>query len=429
MKNNCSSRVQGIINDGSSKESEGIANRQAKDRFETIPFIKNAISYQHFYREFMEKNLPCLFDSFVTESWSVRRDWVVPEEDHIDFGFLKDKFGDREVPVSNCGQRYFNSQAKCQDMKMSSYLEYWQDIISSNYDYSHKPCLYLKDWHFFLDLQEEHKGNPFYSVPKYFQDDWLNCHWLKDEALHDPISDYRFVYMGPKGSCTPFHRDVYSSYSWSANVCGEKEWILIHPDHEKVLREKYGSRGELPFDVSFLLDDEKFIEEINPLVLTQKTGQVIFVPSDWMHQVKNTKDTISINHNWFNACNLSHIWSSLLKALREVQIELSDLTLDSIQDWSHECQKLLRVHHGMNFQDFLEILDTRVKLLQKESSLLSLLTDDEKFRHRHEISILKNFLPVLRQESSHLRIELENCLNHIHERVTSLPLNTEFEGT
>ena len=30
----------------------------------------------------------------------------------------------------------------------------------------------------------------------------------------------------------------------------------------------------------------------------------MFVPSGWYHEVYNMQDTISINHNWLNCCNL-----------------------------------------------------------------------------------------------------------------------------
>jgi len=38
---------------------------------------------------------------------------------------------------------------------------------------------------------------PFYSTPIYFQSDWLNEFW---DSRTDCADDYRFVYIGPKGS-------------------------------------------------------------------------------------------------------------------------------------------------------------------------------------------------------------------------------------
>lgn len=60
-------------------------------------------------------------------------------------------------------------------------------------------------------------------------------------------SDFRFTYLGPAGTYTPLHRDVYSSYSWSVNVAGRKMWWLFPPREEvwaRILK-----NGEPVFDV------------------------------------------------------------------------------------------------------------------------------------------------------------------------------------
>lgn len=45
----------------------------------------------------------------------------------------------------------------------------------------------------------------------------------------------------------------------------------------------------------------------------QEQDEIIFVPSGWYHQVHNLEDTISINHNWFNAYNLHWVITKLQK--------------------------------------------------------------------------------------------------------------------
>jgi hypothetical protein len=60
----------------------------------------------------------------------------------------------------------------------------------------------------------------------------------------NPPNDYRFTYMGPKGTFTPLHMDVYGSYSWSTNVVGRKRWWLIPPDIRKQFRRFPDSQEE-----------------------------------------------------------------------------------------------------------------------------------------------------------------------------------------
>ena len=68
-----------------------------------------------------------------------------------------------------------------------------------------------------------------YSTCSFFQSDWMNEFW---DVRDDSDDDYRFVYMGPKGTWTPFHADVFRSFSWSANICGRKRWIFFPPGEQ-----------------------------------------------------------------------------------------------------------------------------------------------------------------------------------------------------
>ena len=76
----------------------------------------------------------------------------------------------------------------------------------------------------------------------------------------DPRNDYRFTYMGPKGTFTPLHRDVYGSYSWSSNIIGRKRWWLIPPAIKHLFHEHAGPHGpgepEMLFDLRELSDPD-----------------------------------------------------------------------------------------------------------------------------------------------------------------------------
>lgn len=88
---------------------------------------------------------------------------------------------------------------------------------------------------------------------------------------------------------TPFHADVFRSYSWSANICGRKKWLLYPPGQEEFLRDCHGN---LAYDVTApVLQDKglyaQFEEACQPLEIIQEAGEIIFVPSGWHHQVYN----------------------------------------------------------------------------------------------------------------------------------------------
>lgn len=136
---------------------------------------------------------------------------------------------------------------------------------------------YCKDWHLALEFPEYGA----YTCPPAFQDDWLN-EWHDgmqqrpdsqqqqqparqqqqdgieqqqqqqqgDEEEHagtQPAgpsqqgmasSDYRFVYLGVRGTSTPLHSDVLRSFSWSANIAGRKLWRLLPPQYSHLLLDR-----------------------------------------------------------------------------------------------------------------------------------------------------------------------------------------------
>lgn len=98
---------------------------------------------------------------------------------------------------------------------------------------------------------------------------------------------------------TPFHADVFRSYSWSANICGRKKWLLYPPGQEEFLRDTHGN---LPYDVtSSELQDRGLFphseEACQPLEIIQEAGEIIFVPSGWHHQVYNLVRTAKTTHH------------------------------------------------------------------------------------------------------------------------------------
>lgn len=168
-------------------------------------------------------------------------------------------------------------------------------------------------------------------------------------------SDYRFVYMGAKGSWTPLHADVFRSYSWSANVCGKKKWLFLPP-----------SQCHLVFDRGFkscvydIFDDASEtnfpgFKKALWLECSQEQNEIIFVPSGWYHQVHNMEDTISINHNWFNAYNLSWVLDLLSRDYKEAKEYIEDIR-DICDDFEGLCQRNLAANTGMNFSDFFIFL-------------------------------------------------------------------------
>ncbi|XP_062116192.1 arginine-specific demethylase JMJ20 isoform X2 [Humulus lupulus] len=272
------------------------------------------------------------------------------------------------LPISPNQQfREFTDQKRV-EMSVSEFVDQWiQGSVeeeggnASTKVVRDKPLLYLKDWHFVKEYPEY----TAYTTPLFFCDDWLNL-YLDNYRMHkDPdvysesneisCSDYRFVYMGEKGSWTPLHADVFRSYSWSANVCGKKRWLFLSPSQSHLVFDR--NMKSCVYNIFDEVSETKFpgFKKATWLECIQEPNEIIFVPSGWYHQVHNLEDTISINHNWFNGYNLCWVWDLLLKDYNEAKEYIEDIK-DICDDFVGLCQRNLAANTGMNFYDFLIFL-------------------------------------------------------------------------
>ncbi|XP_003742249.1 2-oxoglutarate and iron-dependent oxygenase JMJD4 [Galendromus occidentalis] len=361
------------------------------ETLDDVPLFRaEDLSYEDFC-VFMTENRPCRI-SGITEQWRATKEWVLNAQ--VNTRRLRELFGDSVAPIADCQRSEYGSQPKT-EMTINNYLDYWEEHRRPAVDEhrwantAQEKCLYLKDWH----MQRNFPEFAAYSVPRYFSSDWLNEFWLASDGQ----DDYRFVYIGPKGSWTPLHCDVFGSFSWSANICGEKLWIFLPPGEEVYFKD---INGKLAPDITHITDRDRYpkLHEQKPVLrVLQRAGETIFVPSGWHHQVVNTEDTISINHNWFNGYNLFHVAEHLQNAENEVKKELS--FMESDEAFGSQVEIVLRAHHGMNRHDFREILDfiarRRLECPEDQNARFDLLKCCEFL----EDSVLKDEIKVLLSDS------------------------------
>ncbi|WVZ18359.1 hypothetical protein V8G54_005681 [Vigna mungo] len=319
------------------------------------------LSYIEFVDRYMEKNKPVVLTGLM-DHWRAHTDWVILHS-QPNFQFFSTHFGASKVQVADCDTREFTDQkreemlvsdfiARCLLQEEASAVQCNNETCSSNGASVSVP--YLKDWHFVKEYPEY----VAYETPRFFCDDWLNL-YLDNFKIHidsdtqQPneeicCSDYRFVYIGVKGSWTPLHADVFRSYSWSSNVCGKKKWLFLDPSQ---------NMKNCVYNIFDEVSNSKFpgFSKAIWLECTQDAGEIIFVPSGWYHQVHNLEDTISINHNWFNAYNLSWVWNLLVRDYNEAKDYIEDIK-DICDDFEGLCQRNLAANTGMNFYDFFTFM-------------------------------------------------------------------------
>lgn len=139
----------------------------------------------------------------------------------------------------------------------------------------------------------------------------------------------------------------------------------------------------------------------NCIEVFQEAGEAIFVPSGWYHQVYNLADTISINHNWINGCNILKMWISLEDHLEKIKKEIEDCK--DMDDFIEHCQVMLQASYGMNFIGFYNLLHfiafRRIKLMKENVEID--LPNNRKLGKVHAVFDLNSVQNVLKLITNH----------------------------
>lgn len=210
---------------------------------------------------------------------------------------------------------------------------------------------------------------------------------------------------------TPFHADVFNSYSWSTNVYGKKKWILFPPGAEDKLKDKLGN---FPYNIDNTDHKGTHFEVI------QNQSDAMFVPSGWYHQVYNLTDTISINHNWINATNLLKIYKAMEDKLELVKKEINDCK--DADNYHEECQMILNATFGLDFKEFFSLLShISLKRLSYLEEIVKHCKINDVMNKNHVIYDLESLCCTLKKFLHNedvvyitgMYIDIENLINKI----------------
>ncbi|KAJ1378187.1 JmjC domain [Sesbania bispinosa] len=245
----------------------------------------------------MEKNQPVVLTGLMDHHWRACNDWVTPHG-QPNLQFFSTHFGASKVQVADCDTRDFTDQ-KREEMMVSDFIGCCLQQVKG----SAVQC-----------NNENHTSNG-HSVSVPYLKDW---HFVKILTLTSKMRKYVALTID-----------------------------LLHGSERC---EDLGLLFMLMFSGPIAVSDSKYpgFKRAIWLECTQEAGEIIFVPSGWYHQVHNLEDTISINHNWFNAYNLSWVWNLLLKDYNEAKEYIEDIK-DICDDFEGLCQRNLAANTGMNF--------------------------------------------------------------------------------
>ncbi|WVF67688.1 hypothetical protein IAT40_002447 [Kwoniella sp. CBS 6097] len=360
------------------------------------------LSYDDILHKHLIPNTPFLLSSAATSSWAAVRDFRLTSTSSSsssthqpNLTALK-RYAHHIVPVANTLTPQF-SEFERSERPLGEVLDFWENGDEAG------DGLYVKDWHLMAEIEGEGRGvEEVYAVPECLRDDWLNPPYTPG-----PRPNFRFTYIGPPLTYTPLHRDVYGSYSWSANIVGRKVWWLFPPDRLDAVKDR---NGELLFDVRELEGEGEGVK------ILQEEGEIIFVPSGWHHQVVNLDFCISINHNFFSSPTLPRIYDTLVQSQKRVEESIADVKDMIIErlgseghewegEWVEEVQGLLERDAGWGWRGFWETIAKNIKeppaasemspgLRERNASVQETL---QRYRARREWDVLPEIRAVALQ--------------------------------
>eukprot|EP00040_Diaphanoeca_grandis_P007536 m.41285 g.41285 ORF g.41285 m.41285 type:complete len:673 (-) comp18750_c1_seq1:163-2181(-) len=235
---------------------------------------RNNLSKKEFIEQYADRNLPVIIRGLLTD-WKAKQAWT--RESFVDI------YGAFNISVRQSSQVAYDNEFGGLTAKNMSIKEYVETIIDA------KPTASIVG-----DVGGD--GGDENIDPPYVLSTSLNA----IPALKQDISalaffnDVRFswpthrreesalLYVGQAGSGVSLHEHTNA---WNALVFGKKRWLLLPPYSQ------YGPTG-LPHQQWMTDWYPKF--KAKAKVCTQEPGDVLYVPTNWMHSVLNVKASIGI---------------------------------------------------------------------------------------------------------------------------------------
>mmetsp|Transcript_14700 Transcript_14700/g.26587 ORF Transcript_14700/g.26587 Transcript_14700/m.26587 type:complete len:240 (+) Transcript_14700:214-933(+) len=142
---------------------------------------------------------------------------------------------------------------------------------------------------------------------------------------------------------------------------------------------------------SHIFNEERRFEVI------QHTGEAIFVPSAWKHEVVNLVETLSINHNWITSANIDQTWHCLTIEIAAIEKEVEKWGVIPEDDFGAR-ENMLRGCVGLDVTMFMLMI-----ILEIVELLLAIIDDtngDEYVTDRCDGKVWDSAYSIFRLENT-----------------------------
>jgi Cupin-like domain len=187
--------------------------------------------------------------------------------------------------------------------------------------------------------------SPFVAHPELLQE-FTDPYFLTNQyrTLQGPAADwynqgFGWVFIGPAGTVTPLHVDLFGTHAWLAQITGRKRCWLFAPSDAPYLYD--GKVNPLKPDLQHF----PAYAEARPIELVLEPGEVLFIPTGWLHFVVALEKSITLTFNFVDASNFSNHILAMARDLpywaRKVDTPAMRQALGirwNCKDWTNSCE-------------------------------------------------------------------------------------------
>jgi ribosomal protein L16 Arg81 hydroxylase len=244
------------------------------DKFLTTIDEEGALTAESFYERFVIPGRPVLIKGAVRH-WKALDKWNPV--------FFKTAAGSLELPVKTDDV----SKGKTTEMMLGAYvsalLEYESMLVRGEVESGTFPYLHdVPIFHLMPGLAKDVEPFPLEYFPKWY---------------HNHILRYAQFFMSATGSITPLHFDTLYTHNLFFQVYGTKQFILIPAGQKKFCYMQGWRWAQVKASMPDYVRYPRF-QQANPVRLTIEPGDMLFMPSGTLHEVKTLCPSISFNIDW-----------------------------------------------------------------------------------------------------------------------------------
>lgn len=117
--------------------------------------------------------------------------------------------------------------------------------------------------------------------------------------IHDwYLHEFGVLLIGPAGTLTPLHEDLFGTHAWLAQIMGRKRFRFFPPDRDGGVRRRSAraARRQVDHSLDKTADAPRYEVVVNQ-------GDMIIFPQGWRHEVVSLDPSISLSFNFVNNTN------------------------------------------------------------------------------------------------------------------------------